>query len=60
MNRIDFLDSRSNNTTSSWTSSPNLAEAKEEPAVTTVSLTLPRRRSKPPEEEKDDGKIDYL
>ncbi|XP_073972837.1 uncharacterized protein isoform X3 [Rhodnius prolixus] len=50
----DSYNSRSNNTTSSWTSSPNLAEAKEEPAVTTVSLTLPRRRSKPPEEEKDD------
>uniref|UniRef100_T1HB61 Uncharacterized protein n=1 Tax=Rhodnius prolixus TaxID=13249 RepID=T1HB61_RHOPR len=54
---LSSYSSRSNNTTSSWTSSPNLAEAKEEPAVTTVSLTLPRRRSKPPEEEKDDGKV---
>ncbi|KAK9505733.1 hypothetical protein O3M35_009721 [Rhynocoris fuscipes] len=47
----DSFSNRTNSAASSWTSSPNLADTKEDVPVTTVSLTLPRRRPKPVEEE---------
>lgn len=55
-----YLSFRFSNAASSWTSTPNLTNLKDDGhSVTTVNLTLPRRRPKPVDTGQDDGEL-YL